>query len=66
MLTYIFIVEGAGYAGAAEYMQAHDGRPLPLVILTELGESSGCHEFGQGGCMRDRHKAPSVRAGSRL
>jgi putative oxidoreductase len=43
MLAYIFIVEGAGkiagYAGVAEYMQAHgvDGRLLPLVILTELG-----------------------------
>jgi putative oxidoreductase len=43
MLAYISIVEGAGkiagYAGVAEYMQAHgvDGRLLPLVILTELG-----------------------------
>ena len=43
MLAYIFIVEGvgkiAGYAGVADYMQAHqvDGRLLPLVILTELG-----------------------------
>ena len=43
MLAYIFIVEGLGkirgYAGVAEYMQAHgvDGRLLPLVILTELG-----------------------------
>lgn len=43
MLAYIFIVEGVGkirgYAGVAEYMQAHgvDGRLLPLVILTELG-----------------------------
>ena len=43
MLAYIFIVEGigkiGGYAGVAEYMQAHgvDGRLLPLVILTELG-----------------------------
>jgi putative oxidoreductase len=43
MMAYIFIVEGAGkiagYAGVAEYMQAHgvDGRLLPLVILTELG-----------------------------
>jgi putative oxidoreductase len=43
MLAYIFIVEGfgkiAGYAGVAQYMQAHgvDGRLLPLVILTELG-----------------------------
>ncbi len=43
MLAYIFIVEGigkiSGYAGVAEYMQAHgvDGRLLPLVILTELG-----------------------------
>src|SRR5882757_1776719 len=29
----------AGYAGVADYMQAHgvDGRLLPLVILTELG-----------------------------
>jgi len=35
MLAYIFIVEGAGkiagYAGVAEYMQPHGGRPLPLV-----------------------------------
>jgi uncharacterized membrane protein YphA (DoxX/SURF4 family) len=42
MLAYIFIVEGAvkiaGYAGVAEYMQPHGGRPLPRVILTELGE----------------------------
>ena len=43
MLAYIFIVEGVGkiggYAGVADYMQAHgvDGRLLPLVILTELG-----------------------------
>jgi putative oxidoreductase len=43
MLAYIFIVEGigriGGYAGVADYMQAHgvDGRLLPLVILTELG-----------------------------
>ena len=43
MLAYIFIVEGlgkiTGYAGVAQYMQAHgvDGRLLPLVILTELG-----------------------------
>src|SRR6202034_1908500 len=43
MLAYIFLVEGvgkiAGYAGVADYMQAHgvDGRLLPLVILTELG-----------------------------
>src|SRR6202044_1692966 len=43
MLAYIFIVEGAGkiagYAGVADYTQAHgvDGRLLPLVILTELG-----------------------------
>ena len=43
MLAYIFIVEGAGkiagYAGVADYMQAHgvDGRLLPLIILTELG-----------------------------
>jgi putative oxidoreductase len=43
MLAYIFIVEGfgkiSGYAGVADYMQAHgvDGRLLPLVILTELG-----------------------------
>ncbi|HZZ25958.1 MAG TPA: hypothetical protein VFE60_26875 [Roseiarcus sp.] len=53
MLAYVFIVEGAGkiagYAGVAESMQAHGGRPPPLVILRELGELSGCHEFGQGG-----------------
>lgn len=43
MLAYIFVVEGlgkiGGYAGVAEYMQAH-GVPsalLPLVIITELG-----------------------------
>ena len=43
MLAYIFVLEGFGkidgYAGVAEYMQAH-GVPsalLPLVILTELG-----------------------------
>jgi uncharacterized membrane protein YphA (DoxX/SURF4 family) len=38
MLAYIFIVEGvgkiAGYAGVADYMEAHgvSGRLLPLVI----------------------------------
>jgi putative oxidoreductase len=43
MLAYIFVVEGVGkirgYAGVADYMQAHglDGRLLPVVILTELG-----------------------------
>jgi putative oxidoreductase len=43
MLSYIFIVEGAGkiahYADVAGYMAANgvDGRLLPLVILTELG-----------------------------
>jgi putative oxidoreductase len=43
MMAYIFIVEGVskieGYAGVAEYMQAHgvDGQLLSLVILTELG-----------------------------
>jgi putative oxidoreductase len=43
MMAYIFIVEGVGkirgYAGVADYMQAHgvDGRLLPLVILTEFG-----------------------------
>ena len=43
MLGYIFIVEGlgkiVGYAGVADYMQAH-GVPsalLPLAIVTELG-----------------------------
>jgi putative oxidoreductase len=43
MLAYIFVVEGfgkiAGYASLAECMSAHgvDSRPLPVVILTELG-----------------------------
>jgi putative oxidoreductase len=43
MLACVFIIEGIGkiegYAGVADYMQAHgfDGRLLPLVILTEFG-----------------------------
>ena len=44
MLAYIFVLEGAqkiaNYAGVVDYMQSNgvDGRLLPLVILTELGD----------------------------